>query len=381
VWVEVAGALAATALIAVLLFQALDPGTAGWMRTIVAVGSTELLLIGGGLAVAVVAKIAWRRRRTRVAVRRPPIEAAIWRFLAGEPNIREIIRLGRRDPGLIADCLDELLRTLSADARAPVVRIVLALGLLERWRRECHSERAWVRERAVARLAYLPAELGADLTLAALGDPDDGVRRAAARCVARTGHPRVTADAIVTVTGRALTDRALFVDELRVQGTSLRGAAFAPALDTRDAGRLVAALEMIRACGRGLEIPNLHQLTRHEDAAVRAAALRVVPYDLRRRTFEDTLLGALSDADDGVRIAAIAVLGEFGSHEAIPGVARCLRAANPLVVVASAHALAALGPVGRRRLEAALLHGAGEAPAAALEALGLVNSRPYAGAR
>jgi hypothetical protein len=188
-------------------------------------------------------------------------------------------------------------------------------------------------------------------------------------------------DAIVTVTGRALTDRALFVDELRVQGTSLRGAAFAPALDTRDAGRLVAALEMIRACGRGLEIPNLHQLTRHEDAAVRAAALRVVPYDLRRRTFEDTLLGALSDADDGVRIAAIAVLGEFGSHEAIPGVARCLRAANPLVVVASAHALAALGPVGRRRLEAALLHGAGEAPAAALEALGQLNSRPYAGAR
>jgi HEAT repeat protein len=327
------------------------------------------------------AKIAWHRRVARVARLRPPIEAAIWRFLAGEPNIHEIVQLGRRHPHIVADCLDDLLRTLNAAARAPVVRIVLALGLLERWRRECHAERAWVRERAVARLAYLPAELAADLTLAALADPDEGVRRAAARCVARSGHPRVTADAIVTVTGRALTDRALLVDELRVQGTSLSGQAFAAALASTRPTDLVATLDMIRACGRGLEIPNLHQLARHQDAAVRAAALRVIPYDLRRRSFEDTLLGALEDGDDGVRIAAIGALGDLGNEDAVPGLARCLRAASASVVVASAHALAALGPAGRRRLDATLLHGDGDAPAAALEALGRAGARPYEGGR
>jgi hypothetical protein len=207
------------------------------------------------------------------------------------------------------------------------------------------------------------------------------VRRAAARSVARSGHPRVIADAIVTVIGRPLTDRALLVDELRVQGTSLSGQAFAAALGSTHPTDLVAALDMIRACGRGLEIPNLHQLARHDDAAVRAAALRVVPYDLRRRTFADTLLHALEDDDDGVRIAAIGALGELGSRDAVPGLARCLRATTPSVVVASAHALAALGPAGRRRLEAMLLHGNGDAPAAALEALGRAGARPYEGAR
>jgi HEAT repeat protein len=112
-----------------------------------------------------------------------------------------------------------------------------------------------------------------------------------------------------------------------------------------------------------------------------AAALRVIPYDLRRRSFEDTLLGALDDEDDGVRIAAIGALGDLGSEDSVPGLARCLRAANASVVVASAHALAALGPAGRQRLDATLLHGDGDAPAAALEALGRAGARPYEGGR
>ena len=49
VWVEVAGALAAVGLVAVLVFQLMDPRSAGWVRAIVAIGTAEMVMIAGGL--------------------------------------------------------------------------------------------------------------------------------------------------------------------------------------------------------------------------------------------------------------------------------------------------------------------------------------------
>jgi len=118
-------------------------------------------------------------------------------------------------------------------------------------------------------------------------------------------------------------------------------------------------------------VPTLVRLAgEHDSYAVRAAAVATVPYAAGAETLAGAVAERLDDDEPVVRVAAATVLGRLRAADAIAALGRGLRSAEPRLAVASAHALAALGTPGLRRLEAAVLHGDGVAPLAAAEALG-----------
>jgi len=65
----------------------------------------------------------------------------------------------------------------------------------------------------------------------------------------------------------------------------------------------------------------------------------------------DALVGALKDADAGVRRQAAAALGEIGNARAVTGLIEALKDADADV---RAHALSALGEIGDRRAAGAI---------------------------
>jgi HEAT repeat protein len=280
------------------------------------------------------------------------------------------VTLGRDEAALLEEALEECLRAVTGEPRASAVRLVAALGLLTRWRDGVGDRRAVARQRAVTRLALLPAELRNDVVVTALRDPDEGVRRAAVRALVPTADAAAVGEAIRLTARRSLTERALLVDELRRHVHHLAPDMFTPALSDADETTVVATLEMVRACGRVLPLTPLAALLQDERAAVRAAAVRTVPYATGARALADVLMDRLGDDDLTVRVAATGVLGQLRVHAALGRIGRGLRSDDPQLAVASADALALLGREGRQRLDAMLLHGEGLGPLAAAEALG-----------
>jgi HEAT repeat protein len=370
-WVEVVVLIAAlVALVAGLERALVRPVPEGWLRVVFALSGAELLLIATGIGVSVACKL-WARARARRRARvRPLAQAALASYLAGAGDVEEILRLARADRGLVEECLEECLRGVTGEPATAAVRLVAALGLLERWRRAAGARNPATRQRAIGRLALLPAELRNDVLLAALPDSDEGVRRAVVRGLVATADVAAAGEAIRLTAVRSLTERALLVDELRRRADRLAPEIFARGLAAEDEQTVVATLEMVRACGRLLPVPPVAALLRDARPAVRAAAVATVPYAVGGSTLAEPVLACLDDADPRVRVAAAIVLGRLRVAAALPALGRTLRSEDARLAVASAHALAALGRDGRRRLEAMVLHGDGVAPLAAAEALG-----------
>jgi len=370
-WVEVMALIAVlVALVAGLERALLRPVPEGWLRVVFALSGAELLLIAAGIGASVARKVWGRMRAQRRARVRPVVQGALASYLSGAGNVEDILRLARADRGLVEECLEECLRGVTGEPAVAAVRLVAATGLLDRWRRAVRARQAAARQRAVGRLALLPAELRNDVLLVALRDADEGVRRVAARGLVATADTAAAGEAIRLTAVRSLTERALLVDELRRRADRLAPEIFARGLAAEDEAAVVATLEMVRACGRLLPIPPVAALLRDARPMVRAAAVATVPYAVGGSTLGESVLACLDDADPRVRVAAATVLGRLRVTAALPALARALRSEDALLAVASAHAMAALGRDGRRRLEAVVLHGDGVAPLAAAEALG-----------
>jgi HEAT repeat protein len=361
---------ALVALVAGLERALVRPVPEGWLRVVFALAGAELLLIAAGIGVSVACKLSAGVRAKRRARVRPLAQAALASYLSGGGRVDEILRLARADRDLIEECLEECLRGVTGEPAAAAVRLVAALGVLDRWRRAAGTRRAAARQRAIGRLALLPAELRNDVLLGALHDADEGVRRAAVRGLVATADTAAAGEAIRVTAVRSLTERALLVDELRRRADRLAPEIFARGLAAEDEQTVVATLEMVRACGRLLPVPPVAALLRDPRPAVRAAAVATVPYAMGGGTLADAVLACLDDDDPRVRVAAASVLGRLRVTAALPALGRALRSDDARLAVASAHALAALGRDGRQRLEAVVLHGDGVAPLAAAEALG-----------
>lgn len=367
---EVVAGLATLAAVAAGLAWALPAGWPMWWRIVIGICATEVLLIWSGLAVTVVAKLRGRRRERRDAHVQPAILAALAAFIAGHDTMADLVALHRRHRPLVERVLADLLRTLAPDARPPVVRVALALGTVARWRRGVGSRRRRVREVAVECLGTLPATLAVDRLRGALADADERVRRAAIRGLVQTESPRILAEATLHVARRSVSERAVFIDALRHRPWLIEPTIFTAALGSGEPQTVLAALAMVRACGRTLALPAVRTLLAAGDPRVRAAAAETAPQLPRSERLVAALRGLLADPEPSVCAAALAALARVAPDRALQPAARCLRLDDPAVVVASAHALAALGTPGRRRLEGAILHGAPLARAAAVEALG-----------
>lgn len=197
-------------------------------------------------------------------------------------------------------------RVIAAALKAPdPMRVVHALSLLSQipgdWLQAVASllDHADARVRALA-LDYLAEHGDASLAPrvhAALGDPDEETRAAAAVCIcALLGQ-----EALPSV--RPLLDDA---------GTRVRGAAVVGLI--RHAG-----LDGVLLAGERLKV-----MFTHPDGAARAEAARILE-DLRAPTFYHPLVDLLQDEEIDVQLAALRAAGRLGASPLLPTLLPLLR--------------------------------------------------------
>jgi len=136
----------------------------------------------------------------------------------------------------------------------------------------------------------------------------------------------------------------------------------------------VATIEIVTAWGKCLPLPDLEPLIRHEDAAVRAAALALVPQVGSPKELEPELVLSLLEENETVRAAAARAAGKLRSASAVPALQVCLEKSGAEATLAAAYALAQSGPEGCRALEQEVLRTSAFSASAALEALEQVKA-------
>ena len=370
VWRDTIFLLAAYFLLIVIAFRLLaNAALPTWLKLVLAFGMAQFWGIGLLLLYALVRKVIGQLRERRWQRVAPQIRTQIAAYLARSGEIAELARLNRRYPAEVASCMDEFLASVAGEGREAIERLVLALGLLERWRRNAVARNPRTRRQAIVRLTSMRPELVNDILIGALDDADEDVRLAASRVLSRSVDPATLRQVVRAAAGRSLMQRALLVEELRPQTHRLDEAMLGELLVGSDAAEVTAILEMVQAWGRMLSLPSAIALLSDPRAAVRAAALRTAPYVAESIGATRDILSALDARVLEVQLAAIEAVGRMRMSGAATALANLLESSEPALRIASAHALAHLAAPGLERLEAATVRGHPEAAAAALEAI------------
>lgn len=168
-------------------------------------------------------------------------------------------------------------------------------------------------------------------------------------------------------TDGTLLQRAVLTEELEPYAGRLAGEQIARTITSSDPHRIVAALEMVRAWKRVVPVRNVEQLLHHGSAAVRAAALRALPWT-ESIDAERTVRIGLRDRDARVRVAAAESAARMHFDGAVPFLEDNLIVDDHDTAVAAAFALAAL-PRGFDVLERMLTSDNRVAASVAFEAL------------
>jgi hypothetical protein len=138
----------------------------------------------------------------------------------------------------------------------------------------------------------------------------------------------------------SLLQRAVAVEQLEPHATRL-APTIARALSSSDVRRVRGTLDMIRAWRRVLPIPALVSLLRHSDPAVRADAIRVLPYAGEGSTAAAIEAG-MRDDSPVVRVAAAETAARLGIESVIPMLLENIRHDDRDVALASAFAIAGM---------------------------------------
>lgn len=320
------------------------------------------------LGISFAAKFLRYHRAQQAARFHPLIREQLTLHLTGSDH-REVLRhMRKRRLREIEDCLVEILASINGSGTERLSEIAHEFGLVRRWRKQYRSRIVRRRRAAVSRLCLIGRSVHADL-VDALRDPDPMVKVEAARALARSGEPPMLAEVFRMALEQNLLVRAILTEALRPHACVLCRATVPRALSSTDASRVVAALEMLRAWGRSAHIPKPHALLSHPNPKVRAAALRFLPQAGLTHESESHIWRALGDRDAEVRTAAAEVCGKLRIVSTLLLLKRTMRDAEHGAVLASAYALAEMGPKGSSLLEAEVVAGDSFRAAAALEAL------------
>jgi len=323
-----------------------------------------LVLLGGSF----VAKFSRYYRARQVMLFQPLITEKLTSHLMGANQWTILRRICDRHIRELDECVAQILTSISTPARERLVEVARDLGLMRRWQQLYRSRNAERRRAAVARLGLLGRIAQGDL-LRALQDPDVLVKVEAARALAQSGETEM----LTAVFNRALDQnvlaRAILTEALRPHAAEICRSAIPRALRSADGNRVVAALEMLRAWGRSGTVPELYHMLSHINPAVREAALRLVPQAGLTPQCEQQVLQALEGQEAGVRTAAAEVCGKLKIASALLLLKRAMRGTAAAATLASAHAMAAIGPQGCALLETEVVTGGAFPAAAALEAL------------
>ena len=310
-----------------------------------------------------------RYYRTRQVMRfQPLITEKLTSHLMGANQWITLRRLRKRHVREMDECLAQILTSISGPERERLVEVARELGLMRRWQQLYRSRNAERRRAAVARLGLLGRIAQRDL-LRALRDPDALVKVEAARALAQSGETEMLAAVFNRALDQNVLVRAILTEALRPHAAEICRIAIPRALRSADAKRVVAALEMLRAWGRSGTVPELYYMLSHINPAVREAALRLVPQAGLTPQCEQQVLQALEGQEAGVRTAAAEVCGKLKLASALLLLKRAMRGTAASATLASAYAMAAMGPKGCALLETEVVTGGAFPAAAALEAL------------
>lgn len=320
------------------------------------------------LGVSFAAKSVRHYRAQRAARVQPFIREKLILHLHGSDQWVELRRSCARHPRELEECLVEILASIQGAGRDRLSDVARKCGMMRKWQKQRHARSARQRRNAISRLCLLVPATKEDL-FEALRDPDDLVKVEAARALAGSGDARLISAVFHMALDQNRLVRAMLSEALRPQARELYRSAVPDALGSPDTKRVLAALEILRAWRKSAVIPQLPALLAHADAAIRAAALHLVPQAGMTPECEASIGHAIEDPDPEVRAAAAEVCGKLKLSSSLQPLQHALQDAVPGAVLAFAYALAELGASGCRVLESEVLSSDSLRAAAALEAL------------
>jgi len=342
----------------------------------ISVAFVQCATIAAMLGVSFCLKTSRQFREARAARVAPGIRELLALQAAGK-DCRKDIRRARVDyPREVEQCLVEFLRIVRGAGRETLAQLASDLGLARQWQRQFRSRSIARRKKAVAHLALLPRRFAGDVLQRALLDADESVRLHTARHMVSHLEPGELPQVFGLVVNGSLVARMVLAEDLRPYALDLAKEVIPAVLEAGEPRSIRAALEVLRAWSKFLPLPQVYPLLHHGEAAVRAAALDILPLVPRLPQMEAAILHALNDPVEAVRSAAARTAANLGVDGALPQLARCLHDQDAQTAAAAAHALAQLGADGCRILEQEMLTGSLLAAAAALEALDRVHTSP-----
>ena len=320
------------------------------------------------LGASFVVKLVRHYRARQMVLYQDVISSKLTSHLIGADEWITLRQLRERHVREFEACLAGVLASISGPGRERLVEVARELGLVERWRQRYRSRNPRRRRLAVARLGLVGRVAQTDL-LRALEDADNLVKVEAARALVKSGESEMLAAVFDMALDQNRLVRAMLTEALRPHVAEICRSALPRALHSADARRVAAALEMLRAWGRSASILELHPMLSHSNPAVREAALHLVPQAALTPQCEQQVLRALEQEDPRVRTVAAEVCGKLRLSSALLLLKRAMRGAEPSAALASAYAMAEMGPKGCAILENEVVGGGAFAAAAALEAL------------
>ena len=321
-------------------------------------------------------KLARQLGESRVTRVSPAIREFLGRHASGTDHLTDIRDVRVAYPREVEQCLVEFLRMVRGGGRERLAQLAVDLLFVRQWQRQFRSGNLARRKKAVANLALLPREFAGEVLQQAMSDPDEAVRLHTARHMVSNLQPGELPQVFNLVVNGSLVARMVLAEDLRPYALELAQEAIPAVLQGGEPRSTRAALDVLRAWGKFLPLPQVYPLLRHPDAGVRAAALLALPLVPRSPQLEMEVLHALNDPVEAVRAMAVRIAAKFGISTALPQLVRCLRGQDAQTAAAAAHALAQLGADGRHILEQEMVMGPQTAASAALEALQRLQTAP-----
>jgi HEAT repeat protein len=328
------------------------------------------------LAFSFCKKLARQVRESRAARVSPAIRELLALQAAGNDHCEDIRQIQVAYPRELEQCLVEFLRMVRGGGRELLAQLAFDLRLIKQWQRQFRSRNLSHRKKAVAHLALVPRKFAGDVLQQALLDPDESVRLHTARHMVSNLEPGELPLVFALVVNGSLVARMVLAEDLRPYALELAKEAIPAVLVSGKPAAVGAALDVLRAWGKFLPLPQVYPLLRHADPGVRVAALRILPLVPRFPQLEMEVLHALNDPVEAVRAMAVRIAAKFGISNALPQLVRCLHDQDARTAAAAAHALAQLGADGCRILEQEMVSGPQLAASAALEALQRLQTAP-----
>jgi HEAT repeat protein len=306
---------------------------------------------------AVLVQAARRRKQALTTQNQTPqIGDALVDYLAGsndQARIRQYVRISRND---VADAILSFHGTVGGSARDRLCDLALELALVHDWCQEAHSKDKVQRRRAYARLAFVCAyepcrRVAGDLLLQALEDADPEVRLAAARALVQSGTIEELGQVFRLAVSQSLLVRILLVEDLRRHASALCEKAVPEVLHSGNPQQVLAALQILVAWERALPLSGLQELLESPNQEIKIEAMRLAPLVPLSNENKAAILCELADGQSEASTAAAQAAGRLRLQEALPSLARCVRAGRAELARVAAAAMAEMPPRGWHTLQ------------------------------